>query len=157
MRNVVARATLLFALLEGMAVPAHAEVPQASIQTAIKAENARWADAFKRRDFQAIGSLYTNDGTLLQPGGERVRGPAAIADYFAKAYAGKPPFTVTFSNFEFYGSGDAVTEVSDATILREDGTVEYAGKQALIFLKQGGAWKLHRDVWNDNGPAAAAR
>jgi uncharacterized protein (TIGR02246 family) len=131
---------------------AYAAGPQSSTETAIKAENDRWADAFHRADYQAIGSLYTEDGTLLQPGGERVKGREAIVNYFTKGYAGKPAATVTFSNFEFYGNDEAVTEVSDATIKRHDGKLEYIGKQTLIFLKQDGVWKLHRDMWNDNGP-----
>ncbi|MDN8045613.1 hypothetical protein QZN85_32435, partial [Burkholderia vietnamiensis] len=27
--------------------------------------------------------------------------------------------------------------------------LKYRGKQILLFLKEGGAWKLHRDIWND--------
>jgi uncharacterized protein (TIGR02246 family) len=154
MRPILNRLTPLPAaiLLAASAMPAHA-VPRSSTEAAIKAENARWADAFKRGDYQAIGKLYTEDGTLLQPGGERVRGAAAITDYFTKGYAGKPPATVTFEDFEFYGNDEAVTEVSNAVIRDQDGKVQYVGKQTLIFLKQGGVWKLHRDMWNDNQPA----
>lgn len=153
MRPIFTRLALLPAVITliAVSVPTYAASPQLSTQAAIKAENDRWSDAFKRADYQAIGSLYTEDGTLLQPGGERVKGRTAIADYFTKGYAGKPPATVTFSNFEFYGNDEVVTEVSDATIRRHDGKLEYLGKQTLIFLKQGGAWKLHRDMWNDNG------
>ena len=154
MRPIFSRLSLLAALavLVAASVPAYATGPQHSTQVAIKAENARWADAFKRRDYQAIGRLYTEDGTLLQPGGERIRGRSAIVNYFTKGYAGKAPATVRFSNFEFYGNDEVVTEVSNATIRSHDGTLEYIGKQILIFLKQGGTWKLHRDMWNDNGP-----
>ncbi|QWA10747.1 SgcJ/EcaC family oxidoreductase [Sodalis ligni] len=130
----------------------YAADPPHSTVAAIKAENARWADAFKQGDYQAIGRLYTDDGTLLQPGDDRVVGPAAIAKYFTAGYAGKAPDTVTFSDAEFYGNDEAVTEVSNSTIRGHDGKLKSRGKQALIFLKQGGVWKLHRDIWNDNGP-----
>ncbi len=156
MRPILNRLTLLpvAAILAASAVPAYAG-PQRSTQAAIKAENDRWADAFKRGDYQAIGQLYTEDGTLMQPGGERIRGAAAIVDYFTKGYAGKPPASVTFDKFEFYGNDEAVTEVSNATIRDHDGKVQYVGKQTLIFLKQGKVWKLHRDMWNDNGTVQA--
>ena len=131
---------------------AFADGPQHSVETAIKAENARWADAFKRGDYQAIGRLYTADGTLLQPGGKRITGAAAISKYFTDGYAGKAPDTVTFSNFEFYGNDDVVTEVSDSIVRDHDGTLKSRGKQILVFLKQGKSWKLHRDIWNDDGP-----
>lgn len=131
------------------AVPAFADGPQPQTEAAIKAENARWADAFARGDYQAIGRLYTHDGALLPPGGDRVTGGDAIAAHFAKQYAGAKPDTVSFSNYEFYGSDGVVTEVSDADIRDRAGNLKYRGKQVLLFLKEGGAWKLHRDIWND--------
>jgi ketosteroid isomerase-like protein len=121
-------------------------------EAAIKAENVRWADAFARGDYEAIGRLYTKDGSLLPPGGERIIGAAAIADYFTKGYAGSQPDSVSFSNYEFYGNNQVVTEVSDAEVRDHSGKLKSRGKQILIFLKQGGAWKLHRDIWNDYAP-----
>ncbi|WP_322013823.1 nuclear transport factor 2 family protein [Paraburkholderia sp. J12] len=130
------------------AAPATAGGSQRPPEAAIKAENARWADAFGRGDYEAIGRLYTSDGTLLPPGGDKVTGGSAIAGYFTKGYAGSKPATVSFSNYEFYGNDQVVTEVSDAEIHDQSGKLTFRGKQILVFLKQGGAWKLHRDIWN---------
>ena len=121
-------------------------------QAAIEAENARWADAFARGDYEAIGRLYTKDGALLPPGGDRVVGANAITEYFTKGYAGAAPDTVSFDHPEFYGDDGVVTEVSDANIRDHDGKLKFRGKQILVFLKQGGVWKLHRDIWNAYGP-----
>ncbi|KVK97797.1 YybH family protein [Burkholderia cepacia] len=134
------------------ATPATAGGSQHPPEAAIKAENARWADAFARGDYEAIGRLYTRDGALLPPGGDKVTGRSAITAYFTKGYAGSKPATVSFSHYEFYGNDRVVTEVSDAEIRDHDGKLKYRGKQTLVFLKQGGAWKLHRDMWNDYGP-----
>lgn len=134
------------------ALPALANGPQPQTEKAIKAENVRWAQAYARGDYEAIGRLYTEDGSLLPPGGNRIIGAAAIVDHFTKASAGPQPDTVSFSNYEFYGSDEAVTEVSDAEIHDHSGKLKYRGKQILIFLKQGGTWKLHRDMWNDSAP-----
>lgn len=154
MRSIFARFALLPVVvgLAAMSATVYAAGPRQSTEAAIKAENDRWADSFRRGDYQAIGRLYTNDGALLQPGGGRVTGPAAITKYFEDGYAGKAPDTVTFSNFEFYGDDEVVTEVSDSTVRSHDGKLKSRGKQVLIFLKRDGAWKLHRDIWNDNGP-----
>ncbi|GAB7538223.1 YybH family protein [Burkholderia sp. 3C] len=132
------------------AAPAMADGPQPRTEAAIKAENARWADAFARGDYQAIGRLYTADGALMPPGGDRVTGGSAIAAYFVKGYSGTKPGTVSFSHEEFYGNDRSVTEVSDAEVRDHDGKLIYRGKQTLLFLKQGGTWKLHRDMWNDS-------
>lgn len=135
-----------------LAAPATAASAQRPPEVAIKAENARWSEAFGRGDYQAIGRLYTKDGALLPPGGNKIIGASAISEYFTKGYAGSRPGTVTFSNYEFYGDDHAVTEVSDAEVRDASGTLKYRGKQTLIFLKQDGAWKLHRDMWNDYAP-----
>lgn len=140
-----------FALF-AFAAPATAGSSPRPPEAAIKAENARWAQAFGRGDYQAIGRLYTKDGALLPPGGSKIIGATAITQYLGKAYAGALPGNVTFSNYEFYGDDQAVTEVSDAELRDASGALKYRGKQTLIFLKQDGAWKLHRDMWNDYAP-----
>lgn len=131
-----------------LAVSAFANGPLLQTQTAIKAENARWAQAYAQGDYEAIGRLYTSDGSLLPPGGSRIIGATAIAEYLAQTQAGSQPDTVSFSNYEFYGNDQTVTEVSDTEIYDYSGKLKSRGKQILIFLKQGGAWKLHRDIWN---------
>lgn len=135
-----------------LAAPAVAGGPQPQTKAAIKAENARWADAYARGDYAAIGRLYTKDGALLPPGGDRIIGGAAIAEYFVKGATGTQADTVSFSNFELYGNEQVVTEVSDTEIRNSTGKLKYRGKQILIFLKEGGVWKLHRDIWNDSAP-----
>ncbi|MBN3786165.1 SgcJ/EcaC family oxidoreductase [Burkholderia sp. Ac-20353] len=134
------------------AAPATAGGSQRPPEAAIKAENARWADAFARGDYEAIGRLYTDDGTLLPPGGDKVTGSRAIVEYFTKGYAGSKPGTVSFSHDEFYGNDRIVTEVSDAEVRDHDGKLKIRAKQILVFVKQAGVWKLHRDMWNDYAP-----
>jgi ketosteroid isomerase-like protein len=138
--------------LFAFAIPATAGGSKRPPEAAIKAENARWAEAFGRGDYEAIGRLYTENGALLPPGGDRVTGGRAIAEYFTKGYAGSKPDTVSFSNYEFYGNEQIVTEVSDAEIHDHSGKLKFRGKQILIFVKQGGAWKVQRDIWNDYAP-----
>ncbi|WP_412025577.1 YybH family protein [Burkholderia cepacia] len=146
-RHCVAALAASIALF-AVAPPATASDAQRPPEAAIKAENARWADAFARGDYAAIGRLYTEDGALLPPGGDRVTGPGAIVAYFTKGYSGSRPCTVSFDNYEFYGNDRMVTEVSDAEIRDPSGKLKYRGKQILVFLKQGDTWKLHRDMWN---------
>ncbi|NWA04514.1 YybH family protein [Pseudomonas gingeri] len=136
-------------------LPATAADPQRPPEAAIKAENARWAQAFARGDYEAIGRLYTAEGALLPPGGAKVSGASAITAYFTQGYAGTQPGSVSFSNYEFYGDDQAVTEISDAEVRDHSGKVSFRGKQVLVFLKQGGVWKLHRDMWSDYGPLKA--
>ncbi|ALK34929.1 YybH family protein [Burkholderia plantarii] len=154
MKRIHLHAAALAACLPlfALAAPAVAGAPGPQTEAAIKAENARWSDAFARGDYAAIGRLYTRDGALLPPGGERIVGGAAIAEHFATSYAGSKPDTVSFSHYEFYGNDQTVAEVSDADVRDPAGELKYRGKQILVFVKQDGAWKLHRDIWNDYPP-----
>ncbi|NTZ81898.1 nuclear transport factor 2 family protein [Burkholderia metallica] len=154
MRQIHLGTTALAACVSFFAftAPAIAGGTQRPTEAAIKAENVRWADAFARGDYDAIGRLYTDDGTLLPPGGDKVTGHRAITEYLVKGYAGSKPGTVAFSNYEFYGNDRVVTEVSDAEVRDHDGKLTVRAKQTLIFLKQGGTWKLHRDMWNAYPP-----
>ncbi|MDB1112044.1 DUF4440 domain-containing protein [Pseudomonas extremaustralis] len=141
--------TACFSLF-AFSVPATAGSENRPPEAAIKAENARFAQAYGRGDYGAVARLYTKDGALLPPGGGKIIGTTAITEYFSKQHVGSRPDTVSFANYEFYGDDQAVTEVSDAEIRDADGKLKYSGKQILIFLKQDGVWKLHRDMWNDH-------
>lgn len=150
----MSRVTIKFATLAGclalVAVPALAAAGASRNfnEAEIRAENARWAGAYARGDYTALGELYTKDGMLLPPGEPRVVGPAAIAAYFADKARKSGPRTIAFSNYEFYGDDQMVTEVSDTEIRDRQGNLTSRGKQILIFVKRGSAWKLHRDMWN---------
>ncbi|MGK3126410.1 DUF4440 domain-containing protein [Candidatus Pantoea formicae] len=113
----------------------------------IKIENERWAEAYAKGDYEAIGKLYTHNGKLLPPGEGGISGQQAIAEYFKKI-ENNPHGTVRFSDLEFYSDSKTVTEISNTEIRNHEGKILSRGKQTLIFLKQNGMWKLHRDMWN---------
>lgn len=137
-----------FMALLSIPIAATAGTSPSASEAKIRAENARWAEAYAQGDYATIGKLYTDDGMLLPPGETRVVGPAAIAAYFADKARKSGPKTITFSNYEFYGDGRMVTEISDTEIRDQEGNLISRGKQILIFVKKGATWKLHRDIWN---------
>lgn len=150
MSRVTIQSATLAGFLALLAVPvlATAGAFRNSTEAEIRAENARWAEAYARGDYAAIGELYTGDGMLLPPGEPRVVGPTAIAAYFDEKARKSGPKIVTFSNYEFFGDDQMVTEISDTEIRDREGNLISRGKQILIFVKKGSAWKLHRDIWN---------
>ncbi len=140
---------LLIATQPARAADGSPAVPEA----AIRAENARWAEAYARGDAAAIGARYTDDAELLPPGEARVRGRAAITAYFGRRGPGASPRTIRFVDAECFGDGATVTEISDTEIRDGDGSLVGRGRQMLVFVRQGTAWKLHRDIWNAAPPA----
>jgi hypothetical protein len=49
------------------AVPAVASGPQPRIEAAVNTENARWADAFARGDYEAIGRFIRTTAHCCRP------------------------------------------------------------------------------------------
>jgi uncharacterized protein (TIGR02246 family) len=117
----------------------------------LQAAAARWAAAFNRGDVDAIVAMYTDDAQLLPEGSEALVGRKAIRDFFEKLMGTRPPDHIEFNNFEFYGAEPAVTERSDLEIRDASGKLKARGKQVLIRVKQNGQWKIHRDMWTNNG------
>jgi uncharacterized protein (TIGR02246 family) len=125
----------------------HTDVPT------IEATAANWAEAFNRGDVDAIVEMYTDDAQLLPEGSEAIVGSSKIREFFRTMKGANPVQTIRFSNFELFGSDPVITEHSDVEIRDKDGRVELRGKQVLIRVKQNGRWKIHRDIWTNNGPA----
>ncbi|WP_414441997.1 YybH family protein [Burkholderia sp. 22PA0106] len=76
-------------------------------------ERALGREAYARGDHAALGALYTDDGTLLPPGEDRVMGRAAIVAYFTKHAQPGAAHTIRFSHAEVYGDGRMATELCE--------------------------------------------
>jgi ketosteroid isomerase-like protein len=49
--------------------------------------------------------------------------------------------------------GDTAHEVGTYVLTGEGGKTIDSGKYVVVWKRQGGQWKLHRDIWNTNMPA----
>jgi ketosteroid isomerase-like protein len=50
--------------------------------------------------------------------------------------------------------GDTALEVETYALIGEGGKTLDTGKYVVVWKRQGGQWKIHRDIWNTNAPAA---
>ena len=55
---------------------------------------------------------------------------------------------------EVEGYGDLAYEIGDYTLAGEGNAVLDQGKYLVIWKREEGRWKLHRDIWNTSLPAA---
>ncbi len=116
----------------------------------VKGANAKaWSD---------LAAIYAEGAALLPPNQEAVNGRAAIQAWF-EAF---PPFTDFRTQLlEVYGRGDLAyvrgTYSMKLTLPGRSAQVENRGKYIEIWRKQAdGAWKLVRDIFNSDLPAATA-
>ena len=122
------------------------------VRGVIVAANERAMALFKRGDAAGMAALYTEEGQVLPPNGDFVRGPEAIQGFW-QAVMDMGIKEVQLETGEVEGHGDTAIEVSTLTLLGEGGQVLDRGKYIVIWKQEGGQWKLHRDIFNSSLPA----
>ena len=101
-----------------------------------------------------MAALYTANATLLPPNSARVTGSAAILEFWKGALAGAPA-RGKLTTGEVEAHGDTAHEVGTYELSAADGKVVDKGKYVVVWKREGGQWKLHRDIWNSDMPPAA--
>ncbi len=116
--------------------------------------NQQFMAAFKRGDAAAVAACYSADARLLPPNSPPVTTTDGIRAFWqAVIQTGIKEATLETVEVEKTGEAGAVEE-GRYTLLGATGDVLDTGKYVVIWQKDGGAWKLHRDIWNSSRPAA---
>jgi ketosteroid isomerase-like protein len=101
--------------------------------------------------------MYADDGIILAPGAAAAVGKAAIHTFLAGDIAGSKKAGVTDAAGDINGSGISgnLGWVSGAySITDPAGKKVDSGKYTTLFKKTNNEWKIIRDTWNSDMPAA---
>jgi uncharacterized protein (TIGR02246 family) len=123
----------------------------ADVRAAIEASNASFASAYSEKNAAAIAARYTNDGALLPPGDDMISGTEGI-ETFWKGLIDYGVANLSFSTIEVEAHGDLAYEngvVSYEVPVEGGGKAAAQAKYLVVWKKADGAWKMHRDMWND--------
>ena len=123
------------------------------VRAAIEAVNVKFGAAWGKKDAAALAALYTANAILLAPNATRVSGSQAILEFWKAALSGAPPVG-KLTTAEVEAHGDTAHEVGSYELSAADGKVMDKGKYIVIWKREGGQWKMHRDIWNSDMPAA---
>jgi ketosteroid isomerase-like protein len=124
-------------------------------KTAIEAGTKGFQAAYNKHDSKAVADFYSSTAEAFPPGGEIVKGRDALAKLWQGAIdAGM--VSADLKTIEVHSDGKLAYEVGTYALKTKDGTVADHGKYCAVWLKEGGQWKLHRDIWNTNVPPAPA-
>jgi uncharacterized protein (TIGR02246 family) len=151
--SIIATILSVLCIMASSAVQARAaEDPVNEARSAIEAANAKFSEVFARGDATALAAMYTSDAFLFPPGEDMVRGNTAIGQFWKKAHeGGVASARLTTSDVE--RSGDVAFETGKVElVVRAEGKADAAAsaKYLVVWKRQpDGAWKLHRDIWND--------
>lgn len=148
-------------LLAGLALaavagcsPAEKRASPDEVRSAIEAVNRQFMEAFSRRDAAAMGLLYAEDGQLLPPGALPVDGRQAIVTMWQSILA-LPIDAIDLQTAEVGVGDDSAWETGRYTMTASDGSTTESGKYVVIWKRGEAGWKIYRDIWNSNAPAAA--
>ena len=119
----------------------------------IDAGNQNFMATFGQQDAAGMASLYTANGQLLPANSDVVSGAAGIQAFWQGAFD-QGLREAVLETVELEDHGDTATEVGRYTLTADGGAVADQGKYIVIWKNDGGAWKLHRDIWTTSQPPA---
>lgn len=124
-----------------------------SVRSAVEQANARFVEAFNRRDFEAVASGYTPDATVLPPNADMVEGREAIQRFWSEIAREPGVERVELRTVKLEPAGDdRACEVGRYRIELESGDEDH-GKYMVFWKRdEGGAWRLHLDGWSSDLP-----
>lgn len=122
------------------------------IKNEIIERNRVFMETFKEGDYTGMGELYTEDGQVLPPNALVVKGKSDISNFW-KATMDMGVKSIQIETDEVEQFGDTAIEVSQASLFGEGNQLIDDAKYIVIWKRENGAWKLHRDIFNSNkGP-----
>jgi uncharacterized protein (TIGR02246 family) len=122
------------------------------VRDAIAAANEEFGAAVSRGDAAGVAALYTQDGQLLPPNSDFVTGKQAIQTVF-QGLMDMGIKGATLESVEVEAHGDTAIEVGTYTLQGDGGQVLDRGKYIVIWKREEGQWRLHRDIFNSSQPA----
>ena len=104
---------------------------------------------FARGDAADIVDFYTDKAMLLPAGSDFIQGKRDIEAYW-QAAIDMGIKNIKLDLLELEQHGDTAIEMSKYTMSSADDQAIDQGKGIVIWKYEGGAWKLHRDIWNSS-------
>ena len=121
------------------------------LRDAIVAADKRFMESYNEGNAAGVAECYTADGQLLPPNSEPVTGKPAIQAFWQGAMD-MGITRVTLETVEVEAAGDTAYEVGQFT-LEASGSIADQGKYLVVWKREGGDLRLHRDIWCTSRPA----
>lgn len=114
---------------------------------AVKAANKVLMAYVKAGNAAGIAACYSKKAILMPPGAPAVKRPKNIAGFWAGAIA-QGVKSASLKTQEVDELGTTAIESGAFTLKGAGGAVLGTGKYIVVWKKDAGAWKLHRDIFN---------
>jgi len=103
-----------------------------------------FADTWETNDGVAVGDLFVEDGTLINPFGQRADGRTAIAAMYSQYFEGMLQGTSTTFNLASVRNVEATHAFADGeqTILAPGGEVVLVAHLVALLRRDGDGWRF---------------
>ena len=117
------------------------------IREEIRSANQNFEKNFASGDARGMASLYTSDGILLPTGAGIQKGTNAIQNFW-QMVMDMGIKAAHLETLEVEQVGETAIEMGQYELSGADGQRMDQGKYIVIWKRQAGQWKLHKDIWN---------
>lgn len=121
----------------------------AGIRHEIEQQNQKFMDTFRRGDAAGMAALYTEDGIIMPPNHDFVEGHEQIQRFW-QGLMDMGVKSIKLQVREVEQHEGTAYEVSRATLSVEGDQEIDQSKYIVIWKRENGEWKLHRDIFNSN-------
>lgn len=127
-----------------------------SVKTEIAASNKIYGECFGKKDSATFVGLYTKDAVIYPYNMPSLAGAAGIGGFFnGGVKMGVAGINITTD--ELIGGPEGIAEVGKYDLKDSTGKTLDKGKFIVVWKQEDGKWKMHRDIWNSDGPQPAAK
>jgi ketosteroid isomerase-like protein len=124
----------------------------ADTRSSIEDTNREFAAAFAAGDAAKLASYYSSDAQVFPPQSEIVSGAENIQALW-KSMVDSGARTMTLETLNVTTQGNMAVETGKYTLKDASASEMDHGKYVVVWKKEGGRWKLLRDIWNTSRPA----
>ena len=118
----------------------------------IEAVNDAFMAAFARGDAAGMAAVYTEDAEILPPKSNVVSGRSAIHTFWQGALD-MGLKAAELKTVELESADDLAYEVGTYRLMARGNQVADEGKYIVVWKREGGEWKWHRDIYNSSVPS----
>jgi ketosteroid isomerase-like protein len=126
------------------------------VASEISLANKGFMEAFDQGNANGVAQNYTSNAKLFPANSDVIEGQSAIETFWGSVI-GMGIKKAELETVSAEAVGDMAVEEGRYKLFAEGGQVADQGKYIVTWKKEGGKWKLHRDIWNTNSPALQAR
>jgi len=124
-------------------------------RAAIESQARALDDATQRGDAAAVASLFTVDAKLAVPGASGIVAGRAAIQKFWQAAVNSGMKGLSLTTDELAGNGELRFETGKYAARGANGAEVATGDYLIVWKREGGTWKIHRDYAHSGAPPAA--